>query len=91
MNLGRVFKYERTRLGVTQKEMAEKLGLTTSALWKIEANRNYPKPKTIEALCRIAFIPIARFYQEAMTLDDYKFPATSITDGVSTVSFCKKK
>lgn len=71
MNIGRVFKQERERLGVTQKEMAKRLGLTTSALWKIEANRNWPKPQTILSLSRETGCPIARFYIDALDPTDY--------------------
>jgi len=86
MNFGKVFKKERERLGVTQKEMAKMLGLTTSALWKIEAGRNVPKESTIVKLCKVAFIPIAYFYKQATTLRDYSFPVSMIHDGTKTMS-----
>ena len=74
MNIGRVFKQERERIGITQREMAKRLGLTTSALWKIEANRNWPKPSTIEMFCRVVCIPLAYFYIHAVSPEDFFYP-----------------
>lgn len=71
MNFGKVFKKERERIGVTQKEMAKMLGLTTSALWKIEVGRNTPKPSTIKSLCETTGCPIARFYVDSIEDGDY--------------------
>ena len=78
MDYGKVFKKQREKMGISQREMAKKLGLTPSALWKIEAGRNTPKQKTIDELCRVAKIPIAYFYQQATTIKDYYWPADAI-------------
>lgn len=71
MNLGKVFRQERERLGISQREMAYRLSLTPAALWKIEASRTWPKPQTIWALCRETGCPIARFYIDALDPTDY--------------------
>lgn len=71
MNLGRVFRQERERLGISQREMAARLSLTPAALWKIEVGRNWPKPQTIWSLCRETGCPIARFYIDALDPIDY--------------------
>lgn len=87
MNPGKVFKQERERLGLTIREMAASLNITKSALWKIEAGRNYPKNETVNRLCQAASIPIAYFYQQAMTIEDYAAPGRAtliIEDGVVT-------
>lgn len=72
MNIGKVFKEARARKNITQKAMAQSLGLTPAALWKIEVGRNWPKQKTIEALCRETEMPLARVYIEAIEPEDYK-------------------
>lgn len=71
MNLGKVFKTERERLGVSRTEMAKRLGLTVSALWKIEAGKTQPKSGTIKKFCDDALIPLAYFYSCAMEREDY--------------------
>lgn len=73
MNIGKVFREARTRDGASLKTMAKRLGVTPSALWKIEGGLTWPKPKTIEALCREYDIPVARFYIEAIEPRDF-FP-----------------
>lgn len=71
MDYGNVFKKQRESAGLSQREMAKKLGLTPAALWKIESGRTTPKEATIDKLCHFTSIPRAYFYQLATTLDDY--------------------
>lgn len=71
MNIGRVFKQAREKEGLTLKIMSSRLGLTPSALWKIENQRNWPKPQTIEAFSRETNIPVARVYIESIEPTDY--------------------
>lgn len=71
MNPGKVFKTEREARGLSLREIAGTLGITTSALWKIEAGRNYPKQKTIIEFCKQFDYPIARFYVESLEKEDY--------------------
>ena len=89
MDYGKVFKKQREKMGISQREMAKKLGLTPSALWKIESGRNVPKEGTIVKLCSVAFIPLAYFYKEATTLSDYAFPV-SLLGNKSTVMFIER-
>ena len=56
---------------LTLAEMADTLRITTSALWKIEAGRNFPKQKTIKELCEQFDYPLARFYVESFEKEDY--------------------
>jgi transcriptional regulator with XRE-family HTH domain len=81
MDYGKVFKKQREKMGISQREMAKKLGLTPSALWKIESGRNVPKEGTIVKLCSVAFIPLAYFYKEATTLRDYAYPVSLVGNG----------
>lgn len=71
MNIGQVFLKARQKEKVSLKAMSSKLGLTPSALWKIEAGQSWPKPKTIDAFSRETGIPIARIYIESLEPSDY--------------------
>ena len=71
MEFGKVFKKIREESGLKQKEFAAQLGLTPSALWKIESGKVFPKRETIESLCRQSGLPRAWVYTMAFTLEDY--------------------
>lgn len=71
MNIGQVFLKARQKEKVTLKAMSSKLGLTPSALWKIEVGQSWPKLKTIDAFSRETGIPIARIYIESLEPSDY--------------------
>lgn len=71
MNYGKAFREIREDMQMNRPELARSIGLTTTALWKIEHGRTVPKPKTIESLCRLVHIPLAYFYNKAMTIEDY--------------------
>ena len=74
MNYAKAFRELREEAQMTRPAMARSIGATPTALWKIEHGRTVPKPKTIEALCRLLHIPPAYFYQLAMTIEDYIVP-----------------
>ena len=74
MNLGRVFKTERERRGITQRGMARMLGLTPAALWKIENGHNWPKADTVKKFCLVTSTPVAFFYIQAIDIEDYQTP-----------------
>lgn len=74
MNFGKAFRTEREKQNVSQRDMAKRLGLTPSALWKIEANKTTPKWKTIGKFIAEMHIPVAYFYSLAMDLEDYICP-----------------
>lgn len=71
MNIGKVFKTERERLGISRPEMAKRLKMTASALWKIEAGKTVPKHATIENFCRNACVSLAYVYMSAMERNDF--------------------
>lgn len=72
MNYGKAFKEIRDEQGLSRTEVAKLLGCTPSALSKIERGKTHPKPQTIEAFCLFMRIPIARFYFEAFTREDFE-------------------
>lgn len=71
MNIGNVFKKFREGKGITQRSMARALGITPTALYKIESGRNCPKQKTIDAFQMISGYPTARLYVESFEPKDY--------------------
>jgi transcriptional regulator with XRE-family HTH domain len=71
MNIGRVFKQARQKEGLTLKIMSSRLGLTPSALWKIETGNSWPTQKTIRAFSQESHMPIARIYIESIEPTDY--------------------
>lgn len=74
MNLGKTFKTERERLGVSRPEMAKRLGLTASALWKIEAGRTQPKQVTIEKFCLCVGVSLGYVIIMSLGKEDFNFP-----------------
>lgn len=74
MNYGRAFKAVREETGWTRPQVAERLGITRGALWKIENSKTEPKRKTIHKFCAETHIPIAYFYAKTMDLEDYICP-----------------
>lgn len=77
MNYGRAFKAVREELGWTRPQVADRLGITRGALWKIENGKVIPKPQTIVKFCVEANIPPAYFYISAFTKEDF-FPARAL-------------
>lgn len=71
MNYGNVFKEIREASKTSRPQMARELGITASAMWKIEHGRAAPKKETISRFCRISGIPIAYFYIRCLEKQDF--------------------
>ena len=71
MNIGKIFKAERERLGLSQRAFAPLIGVTQTGLSKIESGRNWPTRTTIDSFCRYAKIPRAELYIEALEPIDF--------------------
>lgn len=71
MNPGKVFKKAREYKGLTLRQTADLLGITKSALWKIEAGKVWPKHTTILDFCGRFDMPVAMFYIESIEWEDY--------------------
>ena len=54
--------------------MAARLGMTPTALWKIEAGKTFPKWKTMHKFMAEMHVPVAYFFSKAMDLEDYICP-----------------
>lgn len=74
MDLGKAIKERRLAAGLSQRQLASRLGLTVAALWKIENNKSVPKFGTLKAICKEFCIPTAYLLNRAMTFEDYIFP-----------------
>lgn len=79
MNLGKAFKKIREERGLSRAQVAGAIGVTSSALWKIEAGKTSPKEMTIRKFCAHTHVPIAYFYNWAMTIEDFYFPPNCLT------------
>lgn len=79
MNIGKAMQTIREENGLTRKDLAEKLGCTTTALWKTENGRTKPKQSTIDMLCFVTRTPLARFYLLAFEARDFA-PYPSVKD-----------
>ena len=71
MDYGKVFKGIREATKTSRPQMARDLGITASALWKIEHGKASPKKETVSKFCRIAGIPLAYFYISSLELKDF--------------------
>lgn len=74
MKLGNAMKAIREEMGFSRREMADRLGIKQSGLWKIEAHKVIPKWKTVSKFIAEAHIPVAYFFSRAMDLEDYICP-----------------
>lgn len=72
MEIGRAMQKIREERGMSRKSIADSIGVTHGALWKIENGRVEPKRATIERFCSVMGIPLAYLYGRAMALDDYR-------------------
>ena len=73
MNIGKSMQTIREELGLSRPEMAERLGCSKTAVWKIENNRVHPKNETINRFCRITGTPLARVYTMSFEAEDFVF------------------
>ena len=71
MNLGKAMKSIREDRGIGRPEMARKLSVTQSALWKIEAGKTFPKRRTLDKFCTETKISLALLYVKALEESDF--------------------
>ena len=55
---------------MTQKELAQRIGMTANALCAIELNRSFPSKETIVKVCRVLGIPVGYLLFFALTEED---------------------
>ena len=55
---------------MTQKELAQRIGMSANALCAIELNRAFPSKETIVKVCRVLGIPVGYLLFFALTEED---------------------
>lgn len=70
MNIGEAIKEMRMRHGISQQELALKVGISANALCSIEKGYSFPKKETITAICKAIGIEKAYFLLMAITEED---------------------
>lgn len=71
MDIGKAMLEIREAVGISRKDMAEKLGIRPQSVWKIEKNKSVPKLSTIEKFCHVTNIPLAYLLLRSITREDY--------------------
>ena len=74
MNIGKAMQTIREEINLSRREMADRLGINPSGLWRIENGKVWPKWKTIHKFIAEAHVPVAYFFSKAMDLEDYICP-----------------
>jgi XRE family transcriptional regulator, regulator of sulfur utilization len=70
MNIGLAIKSIRKKLSITQQELAERCGITQTALSQIETGIKRPSHRTISKICKTLDIPESIVYILAMQEED---------------------
>lgn len=70
MDIGSAIKILRKRQGLSQKELAEKSGLSANALCSIERNGAFPTKDTIGKICSALSIPVSALLFSSITEED---------------------
>lgn len=70
MDIGSAIKILRKRQGLSQKELAEKSGLSANALCSIERNGAFPTKDTIGKICSAMSIPVSALLFSSITEED---------------------
>ena len=72
MNIGTAIKLLRKQKGFSQKEFAEKCGLSVNALCQIEINASFPQKSTIQKICEELSVPTS--YLLFFSINDEDIP-----------------
>lgn len=94
MNIGLTMKRIRENHAMSQRMMAHMLGITATALWKIENGKSNPKMSTVEKFCKKLEIPLALIMVESIEPSDFPFEWESthdIEDVMDILSFASQR
>lgn len=81
MYIGENIKYYRMKAGMTQEELAERLGVSNKLVWSWEKNRTEPKPEAVSKMLQIFDIDIRDLtkqinanlsYEEYILIEQYR-------------------
>lgn len=70
MDLGKAISGLRKAYGMKKKDLADKAGLSSTALYNIEHNLSFPTKETIKKICDAFGIPVAFLMVYSVTEDD---------------------
>ena len=70
MDIGDSIRKLRMWREMTQKELAQRIGMSANALCAIELNRSFPSKETIVKICRVLGIPVGYLLFFALTEED---------------------
>ena len=71
MDVGQAIKTLRIKQGMTQSQLADRIGMSTNAVCSMETGRTYPPKSTVEKLCQAFGIPQAFFQMAAIEEGDF--------------------
>ena len=70
MNIGEAIKKMRASVGLSQKELAERAGISATAVCNIEKGHSFPSKDTIKAICDAMDIPVSWLLFSSITEED---------------------
>lgn len=70
MEIGDSIRKLRMWREITQKELAQRMGMSANALCAIELNRSFPSKETIVKVCRELSVPVGYLLFFALTEED---------------------
>lgn len=70
MNIGEAIKKMRASVGLSQKELAERAGISATAVCNIEKGHSFPSKETIQAICDAIGIPVSWLLFSSITEED---------------------
>lgn len=70
MDIGQAIQTLRKTAGISQKELAEKAGISANALCAIEKDKSFPSKQTVRDICQALNIPAGLLLFSAITEED---------------------
>ena len=71
MDVGQAIKTLRLKQGMTQAQLAERCGMSTTALCYLETGKSYPPRATVERICAVFGIPQSFFLMASIEEGDF--------------------
>jgi transcriptional regulator with XRE-family HTH domain len=65
MNIGKLLKDYRNRMGLSQKKLSHHTGISQSFISSIESNKQSPTITTLERICEVLGVTIAEFFSKS--------------------------
>ncbi len=72
MDIGYQIKMNREQCGLTQKELADRIGVTAATITRYEQNKREPKYDVLIRICDVLNIGINNLFQEEININNYE-------------------